>query len=128
MWFLREIFRLIWAIAVAVAIVAVVAAVWALISGSGTSEFRYSPAHAGFVHDFRIGCFIFGALLLVLASAGNRSTASARRMDWGVIAGFSRGLGRLSPPVRSRPGDPTVTPTAVFLGSAIVLFALGAGI
>jgi hypothetical protein len=41
------------------------------------------------------------------------------------MTGFSKAFGRLSPPVQHRPGDPEVTATAVFIGSAIVLLALG---
>jgi hypothetical protein len=131
MWFFREIFRLIWTIAVAVAFAAALAGIWALLGPSDGEQIvggvgGGTPAHAGFVHDFRVTCFIFGALLILLSAGGNRSTASARRVNWGVISAFSRGFGRLSPPVKHRPGDPTVTATAVFIGGAIVLIALGA--
>lgn len=123
MWFFREVFRLIWMIAISIAIAAAFAGLWTLLGPS--PAYGRSPAHAGFVHDFGVICLIFGVLLLLLSGAGNRSTASARRTDWGIMTGFSKALGALSPPVKSRPGDPTVTATAVFLGSAIVLLALG---
>jgi len=132
MWFFREMFRLFWMVAIATALAAAVAGIWALIGPSPGVQIvggvgGGTPAHAGFLHDFRITCFIFGALLLLLSAGGNRSTASNRRTNWGIALGFSRGFGwnPLSPPVKSRPGDPTVTATAVFFASAIVLFVLG---
>ncbi len=113
MWFFREIFRLIWTIVVAAAIAAAVGALFALVSGGDL------------VHDLRIDFLLFGALLLLLAGAGNQSTASGRRMRYGVVFGVRSGIGRLSPPVRARPGDPTLTASAVFVGSGLVLVALG---
>jgi hypothetical protein len=113
MWFFREIFRLIWMIAVATAIAAAIGGLLALAKGGA------------FTHSLRIAFLLIGCLLLILSTAGNRGTASARRTNWGIMTGFSTGLGRLSPPVRSRPGEPTLTATAVFFGSAIVLIALG---
>lgn len=123
MWFVREIFRLVWMIAVALAVAAAVAGVWALLGPSGATG--RSPAHAGFVHNFPITCFMFGALLLLLAGAGNRSTASARRTEWGTTAGGRTVFGVLSPPVTPRPGDPTLTASAVFVCSGLVLIVLG---
>ena len=132
MWFFREIFRLIWMVGIAVALAAAVAGVWWLLGPSpgyqiGGSVGGRTPAHAGFVHNFGVTCLIFGVLLLLLSGAGNRATASNRRANWGIALGFSRGFGwgAISPPVKHRPGDPTVTATAVFLGSAIALLALG---
>ena len=130
MWFLREMFRLIWAVGLAVAFAAALAGIWALLGPAPSYQISGSvggatPSHAGFLHDFRVTCFIFGALLLLLSAAGNRSTASARRADWGILTPVSKGLGLLSPPVKHRQGDPTVTATAVFAGSAIALLVLG---
>lgn len=112
MWFFRETFRLVWMIVVATAIAAGIASLWALLSSGDL------------VHDLRISFFIFGAVTLLLAGAGNRSTMSARRVNWGIITP-GRG-GAISRAVRARPGDPTLTASAVFVGSAIVLFVLGA--
>jgi hypothetical protein len=113
MWFVRELARLLFRIVVATALAAAVAGFWALISSGDL------------VHDLRICFFLFGALLLLLAGAGNRSTASARRVNWGIIGG-GRTMGWLSPPVRPRPGQPTLTASAIFVGSALALFVLGA--
>jgi|SRR5579862_1346973 len=119
MWFFRETFRLIWMIALTTAIAAALALLWTLV---GTGTIAGAPLH----HSLRNGFLLFGAFLFLLAAFGNPGSASARRTNWGMISGFSRGLGRLSPPVKHRPGDPTLTPTAVFAGSAIVLLVLGA--
>ena len=114
MWFFREIFRFIWMIVVAVGIAAALGALVALLSGGSL------------VHDLRIGFLAFGALLILLAGGGNRSTASARRTNWGIITpGGFRGAGWIFPPVRARPGDPTMTASAVFFGSGLVLITLG---
>jgi hypothetical protein len=129
MWFFREIFRLIWTIALATVVAAAVAGVWTLLGPSSGTQIApvggAAPTHAGFAHNFAITCLIFGALLVLLSGAGNAGTASARRADWGIMSGFSKGLGLLSPPVKHRPGDPTVTATAVFIGGGIVLLVLG---
>ena len=122
MWFFREIFRLIWTIALATVVAAAVAGVWTLLGPSSGTQIApvggAAPTHAGFAHNFAI-------LLVLLSGAGNAGTASARRADWGIMSGFSKGLGLLSPPVKHRPGDPTVTATAVFIGGGIVLLVLG---
>ena len=125
MWILVALWRLACTTVIALAVALAAAGVW-VATGSGEGGFRYSPAHAGFAHDLKITCFVVGALLVLLAGAGNRSTASARRTDWGIMTGFARsGLGRLSPPIRARPGDPTLTASAMFVGSGLVLIALG---
>jgi hypothetical protein len=113
MWLFRELFRLVWMIAVTVAIAAAVGALIALVSSGSL------------VHDLRIDFLAFGALLVLLAGAGNRSTASARRANWGIMVGMRSKIGVLSPPVRSRPGDPTLTGSAVFVGSGLALIVLG---
>jgi hypothetical protein len=132
MWFFREIFRLIWMIAIAIAIAAAIAGVWWLFGPSQGEQIApvggAAPTHAGFIHNFAITSLILGLLLLLLSAAGNKSTASSRRTGWGIMTPVSKGIGLLSPPIKHRPGDPQVTQTAVFIGSAIVLLALGLGL
>ena len=113
MWVARELSRLLFTIVVATTIAAAIAGFWALIQGGDL------------VHALRISFFLFGALLLLLAGAGNRSTASGRRMRYGLFTGL-RGYSVLSPVVRARPDQPTLTASAVFVGSALALLALGA--
>ena len=112
MWVARELSRLLARIGTGAAMAALVAGIWALVSGGD------------FLHDLRIGFFLFGALMLLLAGAGNRATASGRRMTYGTFSGI-RGYSRLSPRVRARPGQPTLTASAVFVGSGIALLVLG---
>jgi hypothetical protein len=117
MWVLRELFRLLWTIAVAAAITAVVAAAVALARGGG------------FAQTLRIMFFLFGALLLLMATGGGgRQTVQGRRMTYGV-SGLLSGTGftqRLPPVMRARPGEPALRDNAVFVGSGVVLIALGA--
>ena len=88
MWLFREVFRLIWMIAVATAIATAIGVLLALFSSRDLS------------HALRVSFLLVGCLLLLFAGAGNRSTASARRVNWGPA-------------------------TAVFVGSAAALIALG---
>jgi hypothetical protein len=113
MWVVRELLRLIFHIAVAVAIAIVVAGLWALVS-SGS-----------FVHALRIAFFLVGALLLLLSGTGNRGTMSNRRvMRWSIMSGF---FGSDSFPMKpTRPDQRTLTASAVFVGSGAVLIVLGA--
>jgi hypothetical protein len=111
MWFFRELFRLVWMIVVATAIAAALASLVALLSSGDL------------VHDLRLFFLVFGCLLLLFAGAGNRSTASARRVNWGLITPGRGGV--LFRGVAPRPGEPTLTASAVFVGSALALIALG---
>ena len=113
MWFFRELFRLIWMIAVTVAIATAVGALVALLS-SGS-----------FAHSTKVCFLAFGGLLLLLAGAGNRGTGTGQAANWGVTFGVRSAFGVLSPPIRSRSGDPTLTASAVFVGSGLVLIVLG---
>jgi len=112
MWIVRETFRLLRMVVAATAVAAAVAGLWALLS---TGDL---------VHDLRISFFLIGAITLLLAGAGNQSTAAARRVNWGLITPGRGGI--LFRGVRPRPGEPTLTASAVFVGSAAVLFVLGA--
>src|SRR5436190_23784736 len=109
MWIVRELSRLLIQIAVAVAIASLVAGVKAAASGGGA------------LHTWRITLFALAGLMLLLAAMG-RGPAN-RRINSGIDHGPTsivsiRGL-------QPRPGDPTLTSTAVFFGSAVALLALG---
>lgn len=112
MWIFRELARLIVRVAVASAIAALIAGLLALVS---TGDL---------VHDMRIMFLLAGALLILLAGAGNRASATARRTNWGIFSGV-RGYSRLSPVLNPRPGQPTLTASAVFVASGAVLLVLG---
>lgn len=113
MWVVRELVRLVFHIAVAIAIAIVIAGLWALVS-SGS-----------FAHSLRIAFFLTGGLLILLAGTGNRATmANQRVMRWRVFAGF---YGNSAfPMAASRPPEPTLTANAVFVGSGVTLLVLGA--
>src|SRR4051794_30213235 len=105
MWFFREIFRLIWMIAVATAAGAAIGCLLALVSGRDLAQ------------ALRISFLLIGCLLLLLAGAGSRSTGSARRVSQGLVTGTIFFRSRAQP----RPDEPTLTATAVFVGSGLVL-------
>jgi hypothetical protein len=110
MWVARELLRLVSRIVVAVAIAVLIAEVRAIVSGGDT------------FHTFRIVLMLLGVLLLLLAGTGTGSTAS-RRVNWGSItpgagAVIFRGF-------QPRPEDPTLTPSAVFIGSGLVVLLIG---
>jgi hypothetical protein len=111
MWIFRELLRLIGRIAVAVLIAIVIAEIRALASGGDT------------FWTFRIVLMLLGALFLLLAGAGQGGAAS-ERVNWTDI--FS--VQGYFPALAARPGDPRLTPTAVFVGSGFVLLALGVGL
>jgi hypothetical protein len=110
MWVVRELSRLLVRIAVAVGIASLVAEVRALVSGGD------------FFHSWRIMVLLLGCLMLLLAGAGASGTASARRVNWGVITPGRGGV--LSRPVFAEVEGPQLTASAVFVGSALALFAL----
>lgn len=114
MWFFREVFRLVWMIVVVTAIAAAVASLVALLSSGDL------------VHELRLFFLVFGCLLLLFAGAGNRSTASARRVNWGIVTPGRGGI--IFRGVAPRPGDPTLTLSAVFVGSGLALIVLGIAI
>ncbi len=112
MWIFRELIRLLERIALAV----VIALILALVQ----VPFRN---HGGFVAGFQLSCIIVGAFLLMMAGVGGDSNF-ARRMDYGVT---ESALGRI-PGVSTlqRTGeDPHLSAGAVFVGSGLVLLAIG---
>jgi hypothetical protein len=110
MWIVREFVRLLLRIGLAVAIATVIAEVRALVTGGD------------FFHTWRITTLLLGCLMLLLAGAGNRTTASARRVNWGLITPGRGGV--LSRPIFADVEGPQLTASAVFVGSALALFAL----
>lgn len=114
MWIVRELFRLLSRVAVGIAIAIVIAGIKALVSGGDT------------FWTFRIICMLLGGLYLLLGAAGTGSAAS-RRVNWMPITPI-RGnvIARFRFSTRPRPGDPTLTATAVFIAGGLVLLALGA--
>ena len=68
MWILRALANLLVYVAVGVALALVVAALWALVRGGN------------FAASFRIACYLFGGVMLVLA-AGRPATVVQRRGD-----------------------------------------------
>jgi hypothetical protein len=110
MWILRELLRLVSRIAIAVAIATAIAGIRAAVSGGGM------------LHTWKLTLIALGCLSLLLAGTGNRQSAANRRMNQGVdhAANF---VSRI-PGVPAVTEGPTLTASAVFLGSAIALFAL----
>jgi hypothetical protein len=111
MWVFRELARLLFQIAFATAIAMLIAGAWALVSGD-------------FFSNLRIMFLLFGGLLILLAGAGNRASMTNQTLSWGVLSSL-RGYGLLAPAFTPRPGQPTLTASAVFVGSGIVLLVLG---
>jgi len=108
MWIVRELMRFVGRIAVALLIAVVIAEVRALISGGDT------------LWTFRVVLMLLGCLYLLLA-AGPSTSLGGRRMNdtsWWVTQ--SMGWGKLQDVA-----GPKMTATAVFIGSGIVLLALG---
>lgn len=112
MWVLRELLRLVERIAIAFAVAFALAALWAALSKHG------------FWFDFRNTCWIIGAILILMAGVGRGSNvermmdASITQAAWGRVPGVD--------PLKVNPEDPTLTPGAVFVGAALVLFVVGA--
>jgi hypothetical protein len=111
-WIVRELLRLIERIAIAFVVAFALALLWAALG-----------KHA-FWFDFRNTCWIVGAFLILMAGVG-RGSNFERMMDssitqaaWGRVPGVD--------PLKLNPEDPTLTPGAVFVGSALVLFVVGA--
>ena len=111
MWVVRELSRLLGRVAVAVLIAALIAEIRALASGGD------------FLHTWKIMDLVLGCFLLLLAGTGARTTGAARRVNWGIITPGRGGI--LSRPVFAHVEGPTLTASAVFVGSALALFALG---
>ncbi|HEV8460364.1 MAG TPA: hypothetical protein VGQ38_06620 [Gaiellaceae bacterium] len=112
MWIIRELIRLLEKIAIAIVIALILALIQVPFRDNG-----------GVVAGFQLSCIIVGAFLLLMAGVGSDSNF-ARRMDYGVT---ESALGRI-PGVSTlnRTGeDPHLSAGAVFVGSGIVLLAIG---
>jgi len=110
MWVAREVSRLLVRIGAAVLIASFFAEIRALATGGDM------------FHTWRIILLVFGGLMLLLGGTGTGSAAS-RRVNWlPITAARGNVFARWSLP---RPEDPTLTPSAVFIGSGIALLALG---
>lgn len=111
MWVVRELSRLLVRIAVAVAVASAIAGVKAAVSGGGM------------LHTWRITLFALAAFMLLLATAGARGSSANRRVNQRVdhAANFVLRI----PGVPATSEGPTLTAGAVFVGSALVLLALG---
>ncbi len=109
MWVVRELSRLVFRVAVAVAIATTIAAVKAAASGGGM------------LYTWRITLFALGCLMLLLAAAGRG--AANRRLNAGVDHGPTFIM--RFPGAARRPEDPTLSESAVFVGAGAVLLVLG---
>jgi hypothetical protein len=110
MWVVRELLRLLWSIVVAATIAAVLAIVIAL-------------AHGGdFTHELKISFLCVGCLMLLLSMGGNRNSAGNRRMNAGID--HSATFVMRIPGVPPETEGPTLTASAVFVGTAVALFVL----
>lgn len=109
MWLVRELARLLVRIAVAVAIAGVVAGLKALASGGGM------------LHTWRITLLALGGLMFLLAGTGRGG--AHRRLNLAMDHGPNYVM-RI-PGMQPKPDDPTLTASAVFVGSGLVLLALG---
>jgi hypothetical protein len=111
MWVLVELVRLLYRILFGAALAIIFAGIWALASGGD------------FSHAMRIGLFLVGGLLLLLSGGGSKSTMTSRVINWGEITPGRGGI--VFRGVQPKPGQPTLTANAVFLGSGAVLIVLG---
>ena len=110
MWVVRELLRLLVRIAFAVAIAVVIAGVKVAVAGGDLT------------HAFKVTLFALAALMLLLATAGAKGSAGNRRLNQGVDHASSFVM-RI-PGVPATTEGPTLTASAVFIGSALVLLAL----
>ncbi len=108
MWVVRELSRLLVRVGVAVAVASAIAGVKAAVSGGPL------------LHTWRITLFALAAVMLLLAGAGRG--ASHRRVNLGIDHGPTS-IFRI-PGLEPKPDEPSLTASAVFVGSALVLFAL----
>jgi hypothetical protein len=110
-WVVRELLRLLVRIGVAILIASLIAEVRALASGGD------------FFHTWKILDLVLGCFMLLLAGAGARMTAAARRVNWGIVTPGRGGV--LSRAVFAHVEGPQLTASAVFVGSGLALLALG---
>ena len=111
MWIVRELFRLVSRVVFGAALAILVAGLWALAS------------NGDFSHATRVMLLLFGCLLILLAGGGSKTTMTSRVINWGEVMPGRGGL--IFRGVRPRPGQPTLSATAVFIGSGAVLIVLG---
>ena len=111
MWVVREFLRLLFRIVFGSAIAIVIAGAWALASSGD------------FTHSMRIMLLLFGSLSILLAGAGGRTTMSRRAVNWGEVMPGRGGV--IFRGVQPRPGEPTLSAGAVFVGTGAVLIVLG---
>jgi hypothetical protein len=109
-WIARELSRLLFRIAVAVAIACVIAGLKAALAGGP------------WLHTWRVTLFALAGLMLLLAMAGYGP--AHRRVTRQSIDHGPTFLMRF-PGAEPKPGDPTLTASAVFVGSGLALLALG---
>jgi hypothetical protein len=110
MWVVRELLRLLVRIAIAVAIAVAVAGVKVAVAGGDV------------MHTFKVTLFALAAFMLLLATAGAKGTAGNRRVNQRLDLA-SNFVMRI-PGVPARTEGPTLTASAVFVGSALALVAL----
>src|SRR5436305_14767883 len=110
MWVVSELLRLLVRIALAVAIAVAVAGVKVAIAGGDLT------------HTFKVTLFALAALMLLLATAGAKGTAGNRRLDQSVDHAASFVM--RTPGVPAITEGPTLTASAAFVGSAVVLLGL----
>jgi hypothetical protein len=109
MWFVRELSRLVVRVGLAVAIASVIAAVKALVSSGGV------------LHTWKISLLALGCLMFLLATGGRG--AAHRRLNQAMDHGPSYIL--RVPGMTPKPDDPSLTASAIFIGSGLALLALG---
>ena len=109
MWVVRELFRLVERVAVAVVIAVVVGELWSLGQSGSVS------------HRLQISFLVVGAVLLLLGSVGrgtNDGRAADLRTRWAV-----RGVSGLLP--AATPSEPQLAPGVVLLLSGAIVIVLG---
>jgi hypothetical protein len=109
-WIARELSRLLFRIAVAVAIASLIAGLKAALVGGPLFQ------------TWRVTLFALAGLVLLLAMGGYgpaHRRVTQQRIDHGptFVMRF--------PGAETKPGDPTLTASAVFVGSGLALLALG---
>jgi hypothetical protein len=105
MWILRALANLLVHVAVGVAFALVVAALWALVRGGN------------FADSFRIACYLFGGVMLVLAAGG-------QQRSYGVVETSGR-LPGMPAWMTPQQADRSLSAAGVFLLTGIALIALG---
>ena len=108
MWILRALAHLLLHVAVGVACALVVAALWALARGGS------------FLDAFRIGCYVFGGVMFLLAAGG-------QQRSYGVVETSGR-LPGMPAWMTPREADRSLSAAGVFLLTGVALVALAVAI